>query len=631
MKIYTMMFFVTLFFVAIQIEPCISDDKTDPSNEEAPITFTKFSQGSGPSLKEGVFHLLDSNKTENQSNTIGFESEQDQLQKKIEFSCMLKVQKGGDGGGIAFLNCKYYGKRGSCPYLSNWTIPNFKATFAIGIDVHNPPSTDLFDKFGNIDGKPQREISLHWNNREIIKKYAKKEFRDLLTELKVTINHVLGGAEVTLKIGDEIIFDKYFIPGMHPYLSRIGIGASTSKVTTEFDIKNIVFKKSEETKKTRKPMHFQIFNHVMTDNSKISFEKEIELPLPQFGFGRIIMTLQIHPAGKDWDEWDRCGSVEVIDSNGESHNILPFITSYYTPCHWKVDVTHFRKYLEGKTKIKIIAGTKFYKNRGFMMSLDLDFYHGIPEFEPYKIVPLWLGKAKYKSHENHFSDFFDIKKIKLDKETVTAKLNIITTGHAQVGEFVPSKRTITFSQKGNAKKTVFQNFLWKDDCYLNPHRPQFGTWKFSRAGWAPGDICRPWWIDLTPYIQPEKEIELEYTPFPYYLNGRPQSYEKEVGKAEHIINSYIILYRKPTDLIIIPPLRIVTVVKKGSAEKAGLLVGDYIYQYNKVIILSRKDLFDAMESARIAKNEKVPMQVYRKGVLLKFEVATGLLGIRMSH
>ncbi len=54
--------------------------------------------------------------------------------------------------------------------------------------------------------------------------------------------------------------------------------------------------------------------------------------------------------------------------------------------------------------------------------------------------------------------------------------------------------------------------LWKTDCYLNPNRPQFGTWKFSRAGWAPGDVVRPWWIDLTPKLEPGEVATLDYQP-----------------------------------------------------------------------------------------------------------------------
>ena len=36
-----------------------------------------------------------------------------------------------------------------------------------------------------------------------------------------------------------------------------------------------------------------------------------------------------------------------------------------------------------------------------------------------------------------------------------------------------------------------------DDVYLNPNRPQFGTWKFSRAGWAPAGP-RPWTSSTSP-------------------------------------------------------------------------------------------------------------------------------------
>src|SRR3712207_7924990 len=54
--------------------------------------------------------------------------------------------------------------------------------------------------------------------------------------------------------------------------------------------------------------------------------------------------------------------------------------------------------------------------------------------------------------------------------------------------FMPSKRTLTVT--GNATQKTWDNILWKTDNYLNPCRPQGGTWKYDRAGWAPGDIVR---------------------------------------------------------------------------------------------------------------------------------------------
>ena len=122
-----------------------------------------------------------------------------------------------------------------------------------------------------------------------------------------------------------------------------------------------------------------------------------------------------------------------------------------------------------------------------------------------------------------------------------ARLFTTTTGHSQIGEFVPSKRTIVVGE------TRFENTLWKDDVYLNPNRPQYGTWKFSRAGWAPGDVVWPWWIDLTDLIQPGQPAELTYEPQPYDFSGSPQKPEqKQINQASHVVRSYLIEYREPT-------------------------------------------------------------------------------------
>jgi hypothetical protein len=248
----------------------------------------------------------------------------------------------------------------------------------------------------------------------------------------------------------------------------------------------------------------EVFNHVLTDNGKTAYDTEVALPPSNWAFGRVILTLDIHDAGKDWDEWDRCGEVSIWDADGVKRGIVPFITSYRTECHWKVDVTHFRPFLSGKTKFEIAAGTNFYKGRGYMMSVSLDFHHGTPALEPYRVVPLWVGTAKYRSAENHFSDFFTPQAVRIDDETAAARTYITTTGHSQIGEFTPSKRILGFApQAGTASVSQqrFENVLWKTDCYLNPNRPQFGTWQYARAGWAPGDVVWPWIVDLTPHLK----------------------------------------------------------------------------------------------------------------------------------
>ena len=79
--------------------------------------------------------------------------------------------------------------------------------------------------------------------------------------------------------------------------------------------------------------------------------------------------------------------------------------------------------------------------------------------------------------------------------------------------------------------------LWKTDVYLNPVRPQAGTWKFDRAGWAPGDLVTPWEIDISRKIRPGRKVKIEYRPHPYEGGVR--------GEASHWVESQLVFFREP--------------------------------------------------------------------------------------
>ena len=68
------------------------------------------------------------------------------------------------------------------------------------------------------------------------------------------------------------------------------------------------------------------------------------------------------------------------------------------------------------------------------------------------------------------------------------------------------------------------------DCYLNPWRPQFGTWKYDRAGWGPGSLGRTWTIDVS--TDGLAEMQLDYTSDEY----------KAEGWASHVIESQVVFY-----------------------------------------------------------------------------------------
>lgn len=597
--------------------------------------FARFGAGDGPRREGDVIHLLAGVRGE--SNAVALPAEDDAAYESTTLTCRMRVLEGGDGGAFVFLNTRAYGARGPAPFVESWVEPNLEATFAVGIDVHNPPidtedRANWFNEWGNYLGNPEREVSLHWDGREIVKRLAPEEFRGDFHDVKIQVEHVIGGAEVTVEIAGTNVYDRYFVAGMLPYASRLVIGAGTrTDATTEFDVEDVRVVRGEKAELRRAPLHVEVFNHVLTDNSQTTYQEEVQLPPAAWAFGRIILTLDIHDAGPNWDEWDRCGEVYVVQDDGTKRGIVPFITSYRTPCHWKVDVTHFRPLLTGDTTFEVAAGTNFYKNRGYMMSVSLDFYHGTPELEAYQVVPLWHGTAKYRSSENHFQDFFEPQRVAIDAGAEAARVFTTTTGHSQIGEFVPSRRTLSFTPSDGTEPLRFDHVLWKTDCYLNPNRPQFGTWKFARAGWAPGDVVWPWWCDVTPKLEPGEVATLDYTPYPYeFPEDAPAPSEKQMGEASHNVRSYLILYRTPTDALPAPSVLVTGVAKDSNAEEAGMKAGDFIAQYDGTPVTTMEELRAALRGAVDAGQERVSVVVYRGSTRLELDLPTGQMGVNLS-
>jgi hypothetical protein len=61
----------------------------------------------------------------------------------------------------------------------------------------------------------------------------------------------------------------------------------------------------------------------------------------------------------------------------------------------------------------------------------------------------------------------------------------------------------------------FTQHLWRDDCGQNPVYPQAGTWYFQRGGWCPGDLVRPDYYNLTPFVTPDSNATIDYNMQPY--------------------------------------------------------------------------------------------------------------------
>lgn len=602
----------------------------EPAPPPPPVHLARFGAGTGPRAIEGGFALLDEARTPGQSNAVAFDRASAGTFRSTRFTARLGVDAGGDGGAIAFLATARHGAAGPAPFLASAVEPNLGASFAVGIDVHNPKSEEMFTRWGNYEGRPEREVSLHVDGREVVKRVAPEELRGREVDLEILLEHVVGGAEATVRVAGTAVYERFFLAHLDPYELRLALFAGTrADAATRFDVRTIGFEQREPARPPRPPLHVEVFDHVRTDNRVTAHERVLELPPAAWAFGRVVLTLDLHDAGEAWDEWDRNGEISVFGEAGQKLGIVPFITSYRTPCHWKVDVTRFRSLLSGKRRLEIAAGTTFYKGRGYLMSVALDYHHGTPALEPFRVTPLWLGTAHYRSHANHFQDFFEPRQVTLDPSTTSAEVWMTTTGHSQVGEFTPARRalTVTDAQGGSLRA---ENLLWKSDCYLNPNRPQAGTWQFARAGWAPGDVVHPWVEPVPLDAFKSRDLTFAYEARPYEAaEGRPVPREDEAAHASHEVRAYLVEQRPPTGLVPAPTLRIGDVVAEGAAAKAGIQAGDYLASYDGVTLDTLEALRGTMAAAQAAGKGEVRLVVYRGSERIELGVAPGKLGITL--
>ena len=607
----------------------------EPEAGALPVHVARYGAGEGPREEAGVWHLLDDVDTPRQSNAIAFDREHEGARSSFVLEARLRVLEGGDGGAFAFLATDRHGVRGPAPFAADWAAPTFGGAFVVAIDVHDPPTDEPFGPLGNVLGLPEREVSLHWDGRELVKRLAPEEFRGAWTDVRIAVEHVTGGAEVSVRLGDGVVYDHEFVPGLDPFEQRLAIGASTrADVATRFDVADLQGVAGPRAPRPRPPLHLEVFHHVRTDNTVTAHEAEVDLPPADWSFGRVILHLELHDAGDAWDEWDRNGEVSVFDDDGRKLGIVPFITSYRTPCRWDVDVTHFRPLLTGRRRFEIAAGTTFYKNRGYLMSVSLDFHHGSLDAEPYRVHPLWHGTARHGSDENHFQDAFAPQDVAIDAEATAVRFVMTTTGHSQVGEFTPADRTLVVAPEAAAPEADvvrFDHRLWKTDCYLNPNRPQFGTWKYPRAGWAPGDVVRPWRLDLGPHLRPGTVARFDYEPHPYVF---PADEERptpaQVAEASHVVRAYLILYRAPGAPTPAPTVRVLGVDGGSPAAAAGLQAGDWLATYDGIRLDTVEDLRQALRAALAGGRTSVAITAWRGARRLDVTVAPGRLGVQLS-
>ena len=436
------------------------------------------------------------------------------------------------GAGLVLLNSRLT-STDSIPADFDWAEPNVKGCLGIGFDTHNPPTEDPFNADGNIYDRPQREVSLHWDGVEVANAASPVDFADgRQHEAVVRIEFQIAAAEVSVAIDGTPVHERVLVPGLLPYPMGHACAIEADDPQGMVEVRELTGR--GKAPRTPPAEHCHAIEGAVLNAGHQQEEATATLPPAGKPYGRVLLTLSLRTPPDGIDPWDRGGSVYVWTDAGERFEILRFITPFGREVTWQVDVTDYQGLLRGTRKIGVAIGTWV---KGWQVDVDLDYFAGRPARYAHRVTNLWNGDFEYGNPADPLESHLPIREAKLAPGTRSATVRVVVTGHGMhpntnnAAEFMPAGRTLTVNG------TPFENLLWRADCYLNPCRPQGGTWKYDRAGWCPGALVRPWDVDVTSLARTGRALTLDYKPQPYTNENAGQ------GRASHVIEAQLIEYR----------------------------------------------------------------------------------------
>jgi len=505
----------------------------DEGEEATPYTTMTDGRGSRISTDEGAVRLLHGRA--DTSAGIVFNRTSRGMHREVHASFTLAVPEGpgGDGGSVLLLDTSVYGTEGGIdlPDGFAWEEPNLRSALGIAFDIHNPPGGGPFNRLGNIYDRPQREVSIHWNGWEIANTISPAEFRTgEPVEVEATLRFEPGGAFLDLNIAGEPVYERLLIAGMTPYEMRAAFGARSGDYVTMWDIDDVSIEFTEPMARPMpSPLRVNAFRREFVSSKNQKPKRSVNFRAVPGNTARVIATLSLEEPDVGFDPWDKSAAVYIWDESGERHELLRFITPFGRGWEWKVDVTDMLPLLKGRPEMGLWIET--YRN-GWLVSLDLDFYPAVrgEAFEmPVGVTKLWSGKPEIGNTEKPVSDFYTPMEVEIPDNATRAECVVTVTGHGMMpntdnaGEFMPINRTLRAEGPGGSLEET--STLWKEDVYLNPCRPQGGTWKYDRAGWAPGDVVRPWRTDLSKALGDGGMLLVEYELDDYVNENKGQTWD----------------------------------------------------------------------------------------------------------
>ena len=276
------------------------------------------------------------------------------------------------------------------------------------------------------------------------------------------------------------------------------------------------------------------------DRTPVSFtadeNRRIVLAQAQFPdqgrFARIVMHVRLECPTGGCDPWDRYGSIGVRTNAGSlpetpesdiasaTIELARFMTPYGVGGEWALDVTDLRPVLTGPVTLAAFidtwVGPGSTDGSGWLLSSWFELTPGRPARTAIAVLPVWTPR-EVRYGDPVVPTAVDAPPVSLQVPAARSyALRTFVTGHGQgneddCAEFCPRIQTIRVNGEAH------RHLGWRTDCATSGVPGQRGNYWYSRAGWCPGSLVRPWITDMSSDVRgTTARVAFAVTP---YVNG----------------------------------------------------------------------------------------------------------------
>lgn len=517
------------------------DTLQDFEAEGAGTAWESWQGGAEPAVevRDGTLWLLNGMRARGPlANGVGFARTAEGARQGFELTAEFVLSKGAHGAAFALLDTSAYGESGPPPAIEAWEEPNAPGVLALALDVYDPPTAHWFDEHGNVHDRPQRTLSLHADGLELWGGLSPVEFRDGDGhELRWAVDYVPGGAYVDVSIDGEALLERRFFAHLAPFEARLAVAGRTGDVACNALVDDLRVAWGEVAGPAPDVEVVTAFDRELVNGSHRHVKRAFALPDPARPVARVLLDYTLAEPAGGWDQWDRKAGIEIWLGQGEARRkveLIRTITPFRRAWTWSVDVTHLLPWLRGEVELEAWAdswlGGKEEPTQGFLVTTTFTYVYAEPERRVLAAVPLWQRNHDFGGAGNTpegLAAAFPEMVVPVPADATSALVELIVSGHGGFGEFTPALREL------HVNGEVLSDRLWNEEVWLNPVRPQSGTWKFDRAAWAPGSVVEPWVVDVSALLEPGGELRLQYVPVPFDVVG---------GDASHLVAGRVVLF-----------------------------------------------------------------------------------------